>query len=228
MFVLLQQRCASKGNELRVEQTGPHKGREEVVLATVSLIDQHIEVGLGAQHPEVHLLPADLFPLGLHRHTVLIHLQVADIAMHDEEVPFLTNPPVAGRLQGIIFFVRRLGSLLTGLIALLELLHRAGEHAAVVVGQHLQQAINRHSLNGINAYRMEGIEDLLIEVFAVGQYQHGWVVQTRAIGTQHARKQGHGQRLATTLGMPDDAAHGFWHAEAIHRFSHGPPLLIAR
>ncbi|MCY1304303.1 hypothetical protein D9M70_540500 [compost metagenome] len=112
--------------------------------------------------------------------------------MDDDEVLVLTNTPMASRLQ-VIFFVRCLGGLFTGLIVLLKLLHRAGKYAAVVVGQHLHQAINRHSLNGMDAHRMEGIEDLLIEVFAVGQYQHGRVVQPRAIGTQHAREQGHGQ-----------------------------------
>ncbi|MNE68285.1 hypothetical protein D3C81_1497080 [compost metagenome] len=28
--------------------------------------------------------------------------------------------------------------------------------------------------------------------------------------------------------MPDNTAHGLWRAQAIHRFAHSPPLLIAR
>ncbi|SVJ71629.1 Uncharacterised protein [Klebsiella pneumoniae] len=74
VFVLLQQRCAGKGDELGVGQTGAHECREEVVLATVGLIDQHVEIGLGAEYPEMHLFPADFFPLRLHRYADLIHL----------------------------------------------------------------------------------------------------------------------------------------------------------
>ena len=41
VFLLLQQRRAGKGDELGVGQTGAHKCREEVVLATVSFIDNN-------------------------------------------------------------------------------------------------------------------------------------------------------------------------------------------
>ena len=75
----------------------------------------------------------------------------------------------------------------------MKLLHRTGERAAVIVGQHLDQAIYRRGLNGLDAHRIKGIENLLIEVFTVGQHQYRGVVQTGAVCTQHAGKQGHGQ-----------------------------------
>ena len=106
VFIVLQQRGAGEGNELGIGQAGAHKRRQKVVLTAVGLIDQHVKIGFGAQHPKVDFLATEFFPLCLERDAVGIELAMSHIALvQDVKVFVLTNPPIASGLLGIVLFI---------------------------------------------------------------------------------------------------------------------------
>ena len=227
VLVVIEQRCTGESNELGMRQAGAHEGGKEVILTAVRFIDHHVEIGLGAQYPEVDLLPADFLPFCGQHHAIGIRQAQVKIALHHhEEVLPLANAPMPGRLQGIAFLIRGGIGGVAKLFIFLELLHGAGKYAAVVVTEQLDKPIDRHGLNRFDAHGMEGVEDLLVEVLAVGEHQHGRVVQSRAVGTQHPRQQRHGQRLAAALRVPYHTTHGLGGSQASDGFAHCPPLLI--
>ena len=149
VFVILGQWCAGKGDKLGIGQAGSHKGGKETILTAMGFIDQHVKVGLGGQHMEVHGFPTLLHPLVGFRCAIRIKLSVVNIQVFaDIKLTLLmqtTHPGMVFPVFSIFIF----GSGLDGFaIPLLKLMHGAGEYTAVVVRQHLLQSGNRGCLDG--------------------------------------------------------------------------------
>ena len=138
VFVVFGNGGAGKGDEFGIGQAGPHKRRQKAVLTAVRFIHHHIKVGLGGEHQKIDLFPADLLPERWQWCASVVQFGKVGVAvLADKIVAIGFYPAGTGFVVGAVFIRVVLGGFDGFAIALLKLLHGAGENAAVVVAQHL-------------------------------------------------------------------------------------------